>query len=144
MKSFDTLAAMAGHLPPEACAQMRAILAEFPDHWDHPDVEHVSFAQLIDSPVFLAETVDDLAQVRSLDENEDQRLSLLKAASGWFDIAEWRCGGAYAVFCAIDSTNGGAKFFVPRPIADQVPNVADSIRLKSELDDTNFPFGDLA
>ncbi|MFD1959124.1 hypothetical protein ACFSHP_08625 [Novosphingobium panipatense] len=92
MKSFDTLTTMADHLPAEACAQMRAILEEFPDHWDHPNIEQVSFTQLIDSPVFLVETLDDLAQVRSLDENEDQRLSLLQAASGWFDIAEWRCG----------------------------------------------------
>ncbi|MFC3214131.1 hypothetical protein [Novosphingobium panipatense] len=144
MKSFDTLTTMADHLPAEACAQMRAILEEFPDHWDHPNIEQVSFTQLIDSPVFLVETLDDLAQVRSLDENEDQRLSLLQAASGWFDIAEWRCGGAYAVFCAIDSTNGGAKFYVPRTIADQVPNVAGSIRLKTELDDSNFPFGGAA
>ncbi|EJU14236.1 hypothetical protein LH128_04796 [Sphingomonas sp. LH128] len=141
MKSFDTLTAMASHLPAEACAQMRTILADFPDHWDHPDIEHVSFTQLIDSPVFLVEAADDLAQVRSLDEDEGQRLSLLQAASGWFDIAEWRCGGAFAVFCAIDSANGGAKFYVPRQIADAVPNVAESIRLKSELDDSNFPFG---
>lgn len=144
MKTFDTLATMAAHLPAEACAQMRAILAEFPDHWDHTDIEQVSFTQLIDSPVFLVETVDDLAQVRSLDEDEDRRLSLIQAASGWFDIAEWRCGGTYAVFCAIDSTNGGAKFYVPRTIADQVPNVAESIRLKSELDDSHFPFGGAA
>lgn len=141
MKSFDTLAAMGTHLPPEACAQLRAILAEFPDHWDHPEIEHVSFTQLIDSPVFLAEAVDDLALVRSLDEDEGKRLSILQAASGWYDIAEWRCGGAFAVFCSIDSTNGGAKFYVPRAIADEVPHVAESIRLKSELDDSNFPFG---
>lgn len=141
MKSFDTLATMADYLPAEACAQMRAILAEFPEHWDHPDIEQVSFTLLIDSPVFLVETVDDLAQVRSLEEDEGQRVSLIQAASGWFDIAEWRCGGTYAVFCAIDSTNGGAKFYVPRAIADEAPHVAQSIRLKSELDDSNFPFG---
>ncbi|WP_324698534.1 hypothetical protein [Novosphingobium sp. RL4] len=141
MKSFDTLATMAAYLPAEACAQMRAIIAEFPDHWDHPDIEQVSFTLLIDSPVFLVETVEDLVQVRSLDEDEDQRLSLLQAASGWFDVAEWRCDKAYAVFCAIDSTNGGAKFYVPRSIADRVPHVAESIRLKAEMDDSAFPFG---
>lgn len=141
MKSFDTLATMADYLPAEACAQMRAILEEFPDHWDHPDIEQVSFTELIDSPIFLVETVEDLTQVRSLDEDEDRRLSIVQAASGWFDIAEWRCGESYAVFCAIDSNNGGAKFYVPRAIADRVPHVAESIRLKAELDDSNFPFG---
>lgn len=130
MKSFDTLAAMANQFPEAACAPMRAILANFPEWWDHTDIEQVSFSQVLDSPIFLIEAVEELARVQPYEERDGEPLSVLTAASAAFDFAYWTEGGDFAVMGVVETTNGGPQFYIPAHIAAQAPYVAVSIQMK--------------
>ncbi|MED5546002.1 MAG: hypothetical protein VYD90_12185 [Pseudomonadota bacterium] len=132
MKTIDTLAAMAANLPASACKPMRTILADLSDHWDRADIEQVSFAHLFDSPVFLIEAIEELAHVRSFDEIGGERVSVLASASAAFDIAHWTEDGAFAVLGTIETANGGPQFYIPKAIADQAPEVDESVRLKAQ------------
>lgn len=131
MKTLDTLTAMATHLPASVCAPMRAILADLSDYWNHTDIEQVSFSHLFDSPVFLIEAVEELAHVLSLDEASGNRVPVLVLTSAAFDSAHWTEGGSFAVLGTIETSNGGPQYFIPKAIADLVPNVGESIRLKA-------------
>lgn len=84
--------------------------------------------------MFLVETVEDLAAVRSFEEGPEGRLSLLDAASAWFDVARWEADRAYAVFATVESVDGGPQHFIPAGVAAAVPNVAASISLKANTD----------
>lgn len=134
MKSFDTLAAMATHFPEAACTPMRAILTEFPEWWDHTDIEQVSFSQVLDSPIFLIEAVEELAHVRPYEDSDGEPLSMLTAPSAAFDFAHWTDGGDFAVMGVVETTNGGPQFYIPAHIAAQAPNVAVSIQMKQVED----------
>lgn len=130
MKSFDTLAAMATHFPEAACAPMRAILSEFPEWWDNTDIEQVSFSQVLDSPIFLIEAVEELAHVKPYEDSAAEPMSVLTAPSAAFDFAYWTEDGAFAVMGVVETTNGGPQFYIPAHIATQAPYVAVSIQMK--------------
>lgn len=128
MKVLDSLDQMREHLPEGSCAPMVAVLEMMADYIDGP-LGLASFTELFGAPAFLIEQVEELALVRSVEERDGRRLSLADCASGWFDIAEWIDDGSFARFVAIDGADGGAQFYVPRVITDQVSSVEKSIQL---------------
>ena len=130
MRRMDNLREMALCLPPAIVTSMAAVIADLADYLDGVEPGEASFADLLDSPAYLVEAVEDLAHVRSFEERGGARLSLLDGPSGWFDIAEWLDNGNFARFVSIDSSEGGAQFFIPRAIADKVASVSESIERK--------------
>ena len=127
---MDNLREMALCLPPAIVTSMAAVIADLADYLDGVEPGEVSFADLLDSPAYLVEAVEDLAHVCSFEERGGARLSLLDGPSDWFDIAEWLDNGNFARFVSIDSSRGGAQFFIPRAIADKVASVSKSIERK--------------
>ena len=130
MRRMDNLREMALCLPPAIVTSMAAVIADLADYLDGVEPGEASFADLLDSPAYLVEAVEDLAHVRSFEERGGARLSLLDGPSDWFDIAEWLDNGNFARFVSIDSSRGGAQFFIPRAIADKVASVSKSIERK--------------
>lgn len=125
MKTFDTLETMAAVLPPSVCGSIAAILHGLTDYFDGATIETVSFTRLWDYPIFLVETVGDLSAIYPA----CSQASLLMAPSGAFDIARWAEDEAYAVLGTVETALGGPQYVIPKAIADQCPNVAESIRL---------------
>ncbi len=131
MKTFDNLAAMRACLPEGACAPTAAVLASMQDYIDGP-LEEASFTAVFSAPAYLVEQVEDLGAVLSFDEVNGRRVSLIDAASGAFDVAEWIDEGRFARFVTIESAEGGPQYVVPRDVADQSVFVSRSIeRLNS-------------
>jgi len=126
MKTFDNLAAMRACLPEGACASTAAALATMQDHIEGP-LEEASFTALFGAPAYLVEQVEDLGAVWSFDEVAGRRMSLIDAASGAFDVAEWIDEGQFARFITIESAEGGPQYLVPRNVADQSKFVCRSI-----------------
>ena len=124
---MDNLREMALCLPPAIVSSMAAVIAEVADYLDGMEPDEASFSDLLNSPAYLIEGVEDLAHVRSFDERGGTRTSLLDGPSEWFDIAEWMDDGNFARFVSIDTSEGGAQFFIPRAIADEVHSVSVSI-----------------
>jgi hypothetical protein len=121
---------MERHLPEGICDAMRGVLAGLEGYFDGAPKEEVSFTKLFGSPMFLVEEVEELAQVRSFEQGPAGRFSVLDAPSQWFDVAEWIEAGEFALLMTIESCDGGPRYYIPRKVADQAPNVAESIRLK--------------
>ncbi|MDR6127931.1 hypothetical protein QE361_000117 [Sphingomonas sp. SORGH_AS802] len=112
----------------------KIILGKISSSFDQNDIDvfQALFSELFGGPIFLIETHEDLAEVFSLETSEDRRLSMLEAASGWFDIAQWVDDRRFAWFVIIEGNSGGPQYLIPRMIADQEPNVTASIRLTAE------------
>lgn len=130
MIQLNNLREMRLHLPETICVSVEAIVRETVRLPPPASADEVAFLGVFGSQMFLVETVTDLAAIRSFEEGPDGRLSLLDAASEWFDIARWE-GGSYAVFATVENAGGGPQWFIPRKIAERVPNVASSIELKN-------------
>jgi hypothetical protein len=130
MIQLNNLRQMRAHLPETMCARVEAIVRETLGLPSDVSADDIDFAGVFGCPMFLVEIVADLAAVRSFDKGPNGRLSLLDAASEWFDIARWDEGGAYAVFATVESADGGPQWFIPRDIAVLVPNVGASIDVK--------------
>lgn len=131
MQTIDTLKTMVALLPQTVCDSMAAILRELTEYFDGATIETVSFTRLWDYPIFLVETVRDLSAICAA----DSQASLLVAPSGAFDIARWTEDGAYAVLGTIETALGGPQYVIPKAIADQCANVAESIRLAAASSD---------
>lgn len=130
MIEMSNLREMRKHLPSTIGDKVEAVVRETVAVPPPVVVDDIAFVGVFGSPMFIVEKVEDLAAVRSFEEGPNGRLSLLDAASEWFDIARWEEGSDYAVFAAVDSADGGPQWFVPKSIADAVPTVAASIELK--------------
>lgn len=137
MRELSNLGEMRSCLPNVIVAQVEDIVRETVEAPAYASVDAVAFADVFGSPMFLVETVADLAAVRSFEEGPNGRLSLLDTASEWFDVARWEANGAYAVFATVDNPNGGPQYFVPAEVAVRTPNVAASIELKLKLEGTS-------
>lgn len=135
MKTIDTLKAMADLLPSDLCRPTATIVSELSEFYDGATANTVSFTALWGAPIYLVETVEDLALVLSCDEGPYGRLSILAAASGAFDLASWSDNHAYAILGTIESNDGGPQYIIPKAIADQCANVAESIRLAAGSSD---------
>jgi hypothetical protein len=131
MKTFDNLAAMRACLPEGACAPTAAVLASMQDYIDGLS-EEASFTALFGALAYLVEQVEDLGAVLSFDEVDGRRVSLIDAASGAFDVAEWIDDGRFARFVTIENAEGGPQYLVPRDVANRSMFVKESIeRLNS-------------
>jgi hypothetical protein len=118
-------------LPEGACAPTAAVLASMQDYIEGP-LEEASFTALFGAPAYLVEQVEDLGAVLSFDEVDGRRVSLIDAASGAFDVAEWIDDGRFARFVIIDSAEGGPQYLVPHNVANRSKFVSESIeRLNS-------------
>lgn len=132
MKTFDNLAAMRACLPEAACAPTAAILASMKDYIEGP-LEEASFTALFGAQAYLVERVEDLGAVLSFDEVDGHRVSLIDAASGAFDVAEWIDDGRFARFVTIESAEGGPQYLVPRNVADRSNFVGGSVERVNSL-----------
>lgn len=129
MKTIDTLQSMATYLPPDLCQDTAAILSTLTGYFDGKTIDTVSFTQLWDYPIYLVETLEDLAIIAIDGPAEGPAPSLLAAPCGAFDIARWTKDEAYAVLGTIMTDLGGPQYVIPKAIADLCPNVAESIRM---------------
>jgi hypothetical protein len=130
MLKIDCLEDLEWHIPGALYDRMAGILDDMEGDDVVQDVRRCSFTGLFGWPMFLVETLDDLADVRSFDEGPTGRLSLLEGPSDAFDIAEWVGGGEHALFVTIDGPDGGPQYVVPAEIASRCPYVLSSIEMK--------------
>jgi hypothetical protein len=78
----------------------------------------------------LIENVADMYEINTTHvsaEDPTQWASILER-SDVFDICRWLEGGAYVEICMMTTDAGGHSYFIPKWLADQVPNVERSIR----------------
>lgn len=141
MKTIDNLNEMAAALPIDIYRSIRTIIDTLEDYWDNESASEISFSSVFDSSMFVVEEIEDLALIFTFEEGPNGRLSVQDTPSKWFDTAYWTEDGAFAVLGTIETSVGGPQYFIPRAIADQVPNVAESIRLKHEPDGAQLPCG---
>ena len=129
MKTFNTLADMAQHIPASSQTHLRAIIDDLSEYWDQSDIQKVSFVRLFDHPVYLIECTAELSAVQVCDQNGADGGGLQAAASADFDIAYWTDDGSCAVLGNIETANGGPQYFIPKAIAEQVPYVGASVQM---------------
>ncbi len=83
--------------------------------------------------VFLVETLEDLDQIDTLEDdpaNKARRLNIRETAST-FDQAAYLPGRTWAIIWMATNNNGGNAYFIPKCVVEQCPNIEIIMKLSS-------------
>jgi len=85
------------------------------------DIYNDDLDVLLGGPICIVETLDDLMEVTGLDSESNPVSIMLMVPT--FDIVRILPSERWVMFFSVVTNAGGPSYYVPRAIADQVPNI---------------------
>jgi len=96
------------------------------------DLPTVDFMEWYGGDVHLIEKPEDLKEIKlygELSDKDENEWASLDERPGVFDICNWISSNDYVEIYMTTSDAGGPVFFIPKEIAEEQPNVLESINL---------------